>query len=138
MLLSTCFHPALAFNAKHIPPTRPRAVLDVASGSVAHTLAGHSGGTNGLRFLSGNSLVSVGEDGCARLWNVVRASCLHELKVDAEGADRWAGGVGGWEGGGPTAAAGRCAAQISLLLPAPKCHTHNYFPQFGSPQREKF
>ena len=104
MLRSACFRPALAFNAKHNParppthppthpPAHPPTVLYVASGSVAHTLAGHSGGTNGLRFLSGNSLVSVGEDGCARLWNVVRASCLHELKVDAEGADRWAGGV---------------------------------------------
>lgn len=66
------------------------AVLDVASGKVAHTLAGHSGGTNGLAFLSGNSLVSVGEDGTARLWNVARAACVHELPVDAEGADRWA------------------------------------------------
>lgn len=66
------------------------AVLDVVSGKVAHTLAGHSGGTNGLAFLSGNSLVSVGEDGTARLWNVARAACVQELPVDAEGADRWA------------------------------------------------
>ena len=65
------------------------AVLDVASGRVAHSLAGHRGGTNGVQFLSGNSLVSVGEDGKARLWNVARASCVHELAVDAEGADRW-------------------------------------------------
>ena len=72
----------------HPPPHL--AVLDVASGKVAHTLAGHSGGTNGLAFLSGNSLASVGEDGCARLWNVARGSCLHELAVDAEGADRCA------------------------------------------------
>ncbi|KAI7840354.1 hypothetical protein COHA_005900 [Chlorella ohadii] len=63
-------------------------LLDVASGKVAHMLGGHSGGTNGLAFLSGNSLASVGEDGCARLWNVARGSCLHELAVDAEGADR--------------------------------------------------
>jgi WD40 repeat protein len=63
-------------------------VLDVGSGKVAHTLAGHDGGTNGLAFLSGNSLASVGEDGRARLWNVARATCLHELAVDAEGADR--------------------------------------------------
>lgn len=64
------------------------AVLEVGGGGVAHTLAGHSGGTNGLAFLSGNSLVSVGEDGVARLWNVARATCLHELRVDAEGGDR--------------------------------------------------
>ncbi|PRW55973.1 WD40 subgroup [Chlorella sorokiniana] len=63
-------------------------LLDVASGKVAHTLTGHSGGTNRLAFLSGNSLVSVGEDGTARLWNVARAACLHEMPVDAEGADR--------------------------------------------------
>lgn len=63
-------------------------MLDVASGKVAHTLAGHSGGTNGVAFLSGNMIVSVGEDGRARLWNVVRAACLHELPVDAEAADR--------------------------------------------------
>ncbi|KAL4457845.1 hypothetical protein ABPG75_012710 [Micractinium tetrahymenae] len=68
------------------------AVLDVGSGAVAHTLAGHRGGTNGLAFLSGNSLVSVGEDGAARVWNVARAACLHELPVDAEGADRTRGG----------------------------------------------
>lgn len=69
-------------------------VLDVASGKVAHTLAGHDGGTNGLAFLSGNSLASVGEDGSARVWNVARAACLHQLPVDADGADRWAGGCG--------------------------------------------
>ncbi|KAI3436773.1 hypothetical protein D9Q98_006185 [Chlorella vulgaris] len=63
-------------------------VLDVASGKVAHTLAGHSGGTNGVAFLSGNCLASVGEDGTARVWNLARATCLHELTVDAEGADR--------------------------------------------------
>lgn len=68
------------------------AVLDVLSGKVAHTLAGHGGGTNGLAFLSGNSLVSVGEDGKARMWNVVRATCQHELTVDAEGADRTGSG----------------------------------------------
>jgi WD40 repeat protein len=69
-------------------PACPLAVLDVASGKVAHTLAGHSGGTNGVAFLSGNCLASVGEDGTARVWNLARATCLHELTVDAEGADR--------------------------------------------------
>ena len=35
--------------------------------------------------------MSVGEDGRARIWNVARGTCLHELPVDAEGADRWVG-----------------------------------------------
>ena len=61
------------------------AVLDVHhSGAVQHRLAGHAGGTNGVAFLGGNSLVSVGEDGRARIWNVVRASCLHELELEDE------------------------------------------------------
>ncbi|PSC71527.1 WD-40 repeat [Micractinium conductrix] len=67
-------------------------VLDVSSGKVAHSLPGHKGGTNRLTFLGGNSLASVGEDGTARIWNVARGTCVHELSVDAEGADRVRGG----------------------------------------------
>lgn len=93
----------------------------MANGKVAHTLGGHSGGTNGLAFLSGNSLVSVGEDGCARLWNVARAACLHELPVDAEGADRcgalrWRVACGAGCGG--VDRAGRRAGQRRWLPPA--------------------
>lgn len=46
-----------AVSAVCVPPT---AVLDCGSGKVAHTLAGHEGGTNGVAFLSGNLLVRCG------------------------------------------------------------------------------
>ena len=90
-------------------------MLDVATGKVAHTLAGHAGGTNVLAFLTGNSLVSVGEDGAARLWNVARATCQHELPVDAEGADRWAG----WGGEGRLRQAGRLLGSAPQLRAFP-------------------
>ncbi|GAB4820630.1 hypothetical protein N2152v2_007676 [Parachlorella kessleri] len=58
-------------------------LLDVATGEVKFRLAGHDGGTNAVAFLSGNTLVSAGEDGKTRVWNVGRQSCIHELAIDA-------------------------------------------------------
>lgn len=46
------------------------------------------GGTNGVGFLGGNTLVSCGEDGKARVWNIGRQTCLHELAIDAVEADK--------------------------------------------------
>lgn len=63
-------------------------VLDVGSGEVRFRLAGHEGGTNALAFLGGNTLASVGEDGRARLWNVGRQACTHELAIDAVEPDK--------------------------------------------------
>ena len=87
-------------------------LLDVTTGEVKFRLAGHdgepgaqltrgaplvspsvalaamdsilvAGGTNAVAFLSGNTLVSTGEDGKTRVWNVGRQSCTHELSIDA-------------------------------------------------------
>ena len=74
------------------------AVLDVDTGAVKFTLAGHHGGTTCLAWLGGNTLVSCGEDGCARVWSVARQACVHTLEVPGEGADR-CGCVGGQGGG---------------------------------------
>lgn len=72
------------------------AVLDVGTGEVKWRLAGHAGGTNRVAFLGGNTLLSCGEDGKVKVWNVGRQALLQELDVAGEGADRCAGGCGRW------------------------------------------
>lgn len=63
-------------------------VLDAETGKARWTLPGHAGGINGVAFLGGNTLASVGEDGKAVIWNLAKAGAQHTLAVQPLDADR--------------------------------------------------
>ena len=63
-------------------------VLDTETGHFKVKLDGHFGGTNCVQFLSGAVLVSCGEDGKIKLWNIAHKTCIKEFTIDGLDADR--------------------------------------------------
>jgi DNA excision repair protein ERCC-8 len=69
------------------PYVRAVKLLDVRSGAASHSLVGHSGGIQALKWspVSEHILASGGLDGCVRLWDIRKAgsrSCLAVLNRD--------------------------------------------------------
>lgn len=62
-------------------------ILDTETGKIKFTLSGHAGGTNDVEFLSGTVLVSCGEDGTVKLWNIAKETLIKEFKIDGVDAD---------------------------------------------------
>lgn len=64
------------------------AVIDAGSGQLKFCLSGHKGGTNCVAFLNGAILISCGEDGTAKVWNIAHQKCVVELTIDGLDADK--------------------------------------------------
>ena len=53
------------------------------------TCSGHEGGTNGVAFLSGQQLASVGEDGHLRVWDTTSGQQQVALLCEGLDVDKW-------------------------------------------------